>query len=274
MDGKALLLRFHSRHPGSSALVFGGADAGDGRNSYDHLADRVQPGEHGTVLDLGCGDGLLLEVLHARHGDAVALSGVDMSPDELEAARVRLGPAPVTLYEAQAQALPLPDASFDAVISHMALMLMSDLDTVVAELARVLRPGGLLAAVTGARGKPTEVARRVFDRLAELRDDDGRSPVPIGDDRVRSVNGLREVFGGPSWKEVTVAPFHLSVSVPASELFSWLEVAYYPIDALAEGKKRELRAWIDENGESLAPGGRMRWSFFVHLFTVHRRLGA
>ncbi|MGG7572128.1 class I SAM-dependent methyltransferase [Streptomyces sirii] len=123
-----------------------------GRSSYEILRDRVAACRR--VLDLGCGDGLLLELLAACDpgpGRAVPeLAGLDLSPEELALARRRPGLDRADLRVGRAQRLPFPNGRFDGCVSHMALMLMSDMERVAAEVARVLAPGGTLAVVLGA----------------------------------------------------------------------------------------------------------------------------
>jgi demethylmenaquinone methyltransferase/2-methoxy-6-polyprenyl-1,4-benzoquinol methylase len=94
------------------------------------------------VLDLACGTGdFSREVAAAGHRPV----GVDYSAGMLAAARTG---AP--LVRADAACLPMPDADFDAVVCGFALRNFVDLDTVFRECARVLRPGGRLAALDAA----------------------------------------------------------------------------------------------------------------------------
>jgi ubiquinone/menaquinone biosynthesis C-methylase UbiE len=91
----------------------------------------------GTLLDVGCGTGSYTAAL-AEHGWEV--TGVDISEDMLRRARER----GVTAVHADAIALPFEDASFDAVVSVLTNTDLDDLAGVVAEIVRVLRPGGPL----------------------------------------------------------------------------------------------------------------------------------
>jgi len=93
------------------------------------------------ILDVGCGGGLLAEEF-ARLGSTV--TGVDPSTKSLEAARRHAADAGLSIsYEAGvAEELPFPDASFDAVYCCDVLEHVEDLDRVVGEAARVLKPGG------------------------------------------------------------------------------------------------------------------------------------
>jgi len=96
------------------------------------------------VLDAGCGEGYNTR-LCARAGARMA--GIDISPRMIELARkeeVR-EPLGIRYQVAPMSALPFAAASFDAVISTMALMDAPDYDANIREFHRVLRPGGLLA---------------------------------------------------------------------------------------------------------------------------------
>jgi 2-polyprenyl-6-hydroxyphenyl methylase/3-demethylubiquinone-9 3-methyltransferase len=100
------------------------------------------------VLDVGCGGGHLAERL--AHAGAL-VSGVDRSAPTIEAARrhAQASGLAIDYRAADAAALPYPDASFDAVVSSDFLEHVADrLEAVLAEQARVLRPGGLLGFET------------------------------------------------------------------------------------------------------------------------------
>lgn len=152
------LADFHDRLPGGSSLAFGALAVEDAHghphaSPYHALVDRLRAAEAdlppGPLVDLACGDGHLLALLASSTDRGRPLLGVDFSAGELAAARARLGAA-VPLHQARAQALPLADASVAVITCHMALMLMAEPEAVVAELRRVLRPGGRLLAVVPA----------------------------------------------------------------------------------------------------------------------------
>jgi 2-polyprenyl-6-hydroxyphenyl methylase/3-demethylubiquinone-9 3-methyltransferase len=95
-----------------------------------------------TVLDLGCGGGFMAEAM-AEKGARV--TGVDPAKAALEAARRHAAAAGLAIdyVEGVGEALPLPDAAFDIVVSCDSLEHVSDLGQVLDEVARVLKPGGL-----------------------------------------------------------------------------------------------------------------------------------
>lgn len=104
---------------------------------------------HGAerVLDVGCGMGADVFDLAARVGKAGHVTGIDMSASLIEAARRRAEGhnLPVAFEVGDVQALQFEDAAFDAVRSERLLMHVPDADRAVAEMARVLRPGGRMA---------------------------------------------------------------------------------------------------------------------------------
>lgn len=93
----------------------------------------------GRALDLGCGDGTLSGIILPRP-DTLAWTGLDIDPDDATAART------TGIYEhvhvASASSIPEPDHAFDLVFSNSAIEHMNNLDAVLTEVRRVLKPGG------------------------------------------------------------------------------------------------------------------------------------
>ena len=109
------------------------------------MAD-LQPGEN--VVDLGSGSGLDAFYAAGLVGPTGRVYGVDYTEEQLDKAR-RLaesaGISQVEFLEGRIEALPLPDASVDCVISNGVINLYPDKKAVFAEAARVVRAGGRLA---------------------------------------------------------------------------------------------------------------------------------
>jgi arsenite methyltransferase len=104
---------------------------------------RLQPGER--VLDLGSGAGTDSLVAAQMVGPGGSVTGIDMTPQMLAKARAaasEMGVGNVTFVESEAEELPFADASFDVVVSNGVIDLIPDKDAVLAELYRVLVPGG------------------------------------------------------------------------------------------------------------------------------------
>lgn len=96
-------------------------------------------------LDVGCGNGAFTEVLIARAAPA-EVTAVDPSEGQLAYARTRPGARLAQFHMADAQALPFPDNSFDAVSMALVITFIPDPAKAVAEMARVARPGAIVAS--------------------------------------------------------------------------------------------------------------------------------
>ena len=100
----------------------------------------------GRVLDVGCGTGNLLSLLAESGARADRYTGIDPAPAMLRMAREKLRTSPVRggVLAATAEALPLADGAFQTAISASTLHDWSDPHAGLAEIRRVLRPGGAL----------------------------------------------------------------------------------------------------------------------------------
>jgi arsenite methyltransferase len=101
-----------------------------------------------TVLDLGSGAGADVLISARRVGPAGRAIGLDMTDEMLELARrnaAQAGAENVEFLKGHIEAIPLPDASVDVVISNCVINLSGDKPQVLREAARVLRPGGRFA---------------------------------------------------------------------------------------------------------------------------------
>jgi SAM-dependent methyltransferase len=102
-------------------------------------------GEGETVLDLGSGGGIDVLLSARRVGPGGKVYGLDMTEEMLTLARqnaAKAGATNVEFIRGYIEAIPLPDASVDVVISNCVINLSTDKAAVIGEIARVLRPGG------------------------------------------------------------------------------------------------------------------------------------
>jgi len=239
------LQEFHRDYPGITARHFARGRTASGRSSYQILADGVfltaprHVGDFdrdavglGRIVDLGCGDGYLLDLLALGGIPEAHLIGIDLSIHELSAARCRRNN--IAAIRGRAQALPLASGSVGHVTSHMALMLMGDLDPVLAEISRVLRPGGTLHAMIG--GGPTVSrgpnAYLLFaDAMLEIcRQSDWQPDVcipPLADHRLRTEERISGLFHSVSgFCNVTMDDVYVDFSGSLDQVWSFVSSVY------------------------------------------------
>jgi demethylmenaquinone methyltransferase/2-methoxy-6-polyprenyl-1,4-benzoquinol methylase len=146
------------------------------------------PADEGHVLDVATGTGLVAAELLRR---GFRVTGVDQSAQMLDGARRRFGDG-MELVEASAESLPFDDASFDHLTFTYLLRYVDDPGATLRELARVVRPGGLVASLEF--GVPDGLARPAWELYV-------RAGLPLAGRALR--NGWREVgdFLGGSIRE-------------------------------------------------------------------------
>ncbi len=136
------------------------------QKAFRPFRQRVIGAAEGRVLEVGIGSGLNLPL----YGPSVrSVIGLEPSPELLRMARDRAAkaPIPIELLKASAEAVPLDAASIDTVVTTWTLCPIPDARRALAEMRRVLRPGGSLLFVEHARAPEPGVARWQ-DRLDPL----------------------------------------------------------------------------------------------------------
>lgn len=244
--GSAFLREWHERYPGRSGAAFGfGRVAGDGRSSYELLVDDAVPARDGTILDLACGDGFLLAMLAHRY-QCAQLIGVDISEPELDAARARELPSNVALVEARVEALPFADATIDAVVCHMALMLFDDAAVVLREMARIIRSGGVFAAVLGPAPGSSELLARFGAFLREAEAAENLGPLLVGDKATFTAETLRALFDGDAWRDARIEDIRLSLDGSDERIRASMLSMYNVARLSSDGQARLERRLIGE----------------------------
>lgn len=135
-----------------------------GTEKIMELREAVVPHACGNVFELGCGGGL-----NQRYYDTAkvtAFSGVDPSPKLLDYAREQAGRKgwQVDIRAGTGEAIPFADASFDTVVTTFTLCSVQDQGQAIAELRRVLKPGGTLLFAEHGRA-PDAGVRRWQERI-------------------------------------------------------------------------------------------------------------
>lgn len=130
-----------------------------GSSRLDPLRARAAAGLSGTVLEIGFGSGLNLAHLPATVVQVLAVEPASGARD-LAAARLADSPVPVAFVGRDGAALDVADHTVDAALSTFTLCSIAEVEAALAELVRVLRPGGRFHFVEHGRAESTRVQRR------------------------------------------------------------------------------------------------------------------
>jgi ubiquinone/menaquinone biosynthesis C-methylase UbiE len=267
-DPDAYLRAFHDHRPGQSPLHFGRGVTEEGGSSYEAIVRRI--GAARCVLDLGCGDGYLLERI-ATTAPGRELIGVDMSAGELARARTRSALAGVELIEARAQAMPIASGRCDLVISHMAFMLMSDMETVAMEIGRVLTPGGRFITAVGGGPAGEDGFQLFVTLLGRLERGDDELAPRIGDRRARTEEGMRALFcADAGFGDIDVESLTLRTDGPPEVVFTSLMQMYGP-ELLSESNRNLLHEQFLEQAAMLSrKDGTLPCTEWLRVISVAR----
>lgn len=150
LDWRKYLDAYHDDRPGITEQILSSATSPHHGTPYSWLAEPLQQAT-APILDLACGSAPTRALLVRSRW-----LGLDASAGELAAAAAA-GRGP--LVRATADALPLADDTVDAVCAAMCLQVLTPLDAVLAELRRVLRPGGMIVALVPSQLPRSELWR-------------------------------------------------------------------------------------------------------------------
>lgn len=229
------LVAFHTELPGITEATIGVCTTGSGHTGYDILVDQLAP-DHRTVADLGCGNGPLLDRL-AVLPHLTRIIGVDACAAEQARVRTR---------DARLSFVPSLDAigtgSLDAVLSHHAFYLFQPPEPVVASIARVLRPGGIMAWITtSARGGEHPITVELLTLMSGLVSEALPHFRGWGDRRQWTPAGRDVLFGGPEWDPLVTKEFVLLLREPREVILRRLADFYY--SAWLVDRERLLATW-------------------------------
>ncbi|MET1059574.1 MAG: methyltransferase domain-containing protein [Nocardioides sp.] len=225
----------------------------------------VGPGDR--VLDVACGTGVLARAAAGRTGGDVV--GIDLNPAMLEVAR-RIRPD-LAWRQGDAAALPCGDGTFDAVLCQAAVFFFPDVDAALAEMARVVRPGGMVAIHTFAGLDDQPVYGPFIDAVLGQAGADARRLVDTyfscGD-----VSALRTALEGAGLRvERTSSPMGVASYASWDALID-AEVRSTPLaDRLTDRQLAEIRVEAEEllRGHR-TPEGALDVPIRAHLVAARR----
>jgi ubiquinone/menaquinone biosynthesis C-methylase UbiE len=220
----------------------------------------LAPGER--VLDVACGTGLAARLAADAVGPQGTVAGLDPTPGMLELAR-SASPPGIDWYEAPAEAMPLPDASFDVVLCSMGLQFFEDRGQGLREIRRVLAPGG--RAVVSTPG-PTPPLFEAIDAALTNHVGSQASCFVHAVFSLHDPTEARELFTTAGFDEVAVETDTVPLRVDPPADFFWQYVQSTPLSAVAAGLdeadrvalEREVvercRPFVDGDNTVMEPG--------------------
>ena len=210
------------------------------------LADFARVGRGQRVLDVGCGPGALTGELVARLG-AESVAAVDPSESFVEAARAR-HPG-VDVRHASAEELPFADGEFDAALAQLVVHFMTDPVAGLREMARVTRPGGVVAACVwdfaGARGPVTLMWTAAKELDAASEDESQLAGARRGH--------LAELFAEAGLQDVSEAELAVRDDMTFEEWWAPFTSGVGPGGSYVAGLDADRREALRERCRALAP---------------------
>jgi SAM-dependent methyltransferase len=226
-----------------STMAFGAVEAYErligrwSRAAVPAFVDFAQVGHAADVLDVGCGTGALTAALVERLPGA-SITGLDREPAYLQACRNAWPASRCRFMQGDAAALPLVNASVDAVLSMLVLMLVPDPVRVAAEMRRVLRPGGVAAAATWDDER-FELIREFWDEAREV---DPRAPLRDGRTHCVRPGELRALWQSSGFTRVVEGQIRVEMRFDdVEEIWSALDAGVGPAGAYVRTLDPALR---------------------------------
>lgn len=268
-DWDDLLQTFHRERAGVTAQVYSNFRNAGG-NSYEAVVRevaRLAPDAR-DILDIGCGNGVLLEAI-AKRLPAAHLRGVDYAPEEVDQAAVRVPEAEIML--ANAAVLPIPSGRIDAVVSHLALMLVRPIESALTEIARVLRSRGLVVAAVDApasdsAGPGAQLHRRAIQYACELLEIRPAWPRASGAPNLADVLRSHSTFDSATLSARRETFF---ADLPVAQAVNFY-LNLYLIAALPDDLRAALARRLQNDAEAIAQDGYVRMAVSIDIISVQR----
>jgi ubiquinone/menaquinone biosynthesis C-methylase UbiE len=197
------------------------------------------------VLDVACGTGIVARLAASRVGSTGRVTGLDLNPGMLAvAASITPPEMAVEWREANAEAIPLADETFDVVFCQFGLQFVSDKRRALHEMGRVLAPDGRLAV--NLPGPTPDVFAIIDDALARH----------IGPDAaafVRAVFALhdhseiRRLLDAAGFREIAIRAIAKTVHAPSAADFLWGYIHSTPLAGILAQASADRRAALERD---------------------------
>ncbi|MGE3247827.1 MAG: class I SAM-dependent methyltransferase [Beijerinckiaceae bacterium] len=214
-------------------------------------------------LDAGCGNGAFTEVV-IRTCAPSRTEGIDPSESQIAYARTRQGCAQAHFQTGDAQAIPYPDASFDAAVMALVISFIPDPAKAVAELKRVVRPGGCTGTYMWDNSGDSHPAHPINTALRQL----GIARQGAAHSGAARLERLQELWEGAGHADVATRKIEIPVTFSGFDDF-WQsnEISTGPLGAslraLSSDAREALKAKLQENLPA-APDGSISYRAYAN----------
>lgn len=235
---------------------------------------RLRQGQR--VLDLGSGTGYPALLAAQIVGSTGSVIGIDLAEQMLAAAErkaTRLGLTNISFRAGDVGLLPFEDRSFDAVTSRFCLMFLPEIPKAVAEIARVLKPGGYLAAAVWSLPEKNPYLKIPMDVVKQFMDLPPPDPAAPGIFRLAKPGDLAGMLRQAGLIEITDQEFPADVRFPTAQEYvaSLMELAA-PLQnlfaQLTAGQQQEARARILQAAERFQRDGAVALPIAVRFVSA------
>lgn len=202
----------------------------------------LQPGER--VVDVACGTGVITRLAATQVGPTGSVTGIDVAPDMIEVAKRNPNPGVnVDWRVADAADLPFDDGSCDVVLCQMGLMFMGDQPAALAEMRRVLAPGGRLAINTPGRIQPPfELMEQAL--VEHISPDLG--PFVRAVFSMHDPDAVAALFQSAGFDRVEATETTATLDLPGPADFLWQYINLTPMGQFVEPAPKEAKQALEQ----------------------------
>ena len=206
-------------------------------------AAALKPGER--VVDVACGTGIVARLAAERVGPSGSVVGVDINTGMITVARGATPPGTaIDWYESPADALPLPDASFDAVTCQMGLQFFADQVAALREMRRVLAPGGrLILNVPGPTPEIFAILAGALERHVKA----GLAPFVRHVFSLHGTEQLQQLIASAGFSGASAEATLNVLTLPSAPEFLWQYVHSTPLAAPVAEADESARAALERD---------------------------
>ena len=203
------------------------------------------------VLDVACGTGVIARLAAETVGPTGSVTAIDIAPDMIDVARATTAPSgsAIDWHVGDATSLPFDDGTYDAVLCQMGLMFIADRAAAVAEMRRVLAPGGRVVVNTPGPIQPPFVVleRAIVEHISADLGGFVRAVFSMHDP-----DALATLLRDAGLREVTASVTPVPLRLPAPAEFLWQYINLPPMgpvvaqasDAARSAMERQaVEAW-------------------------------